>query len=633
VKYIHKIRLGLEHCFTDISPLISLLGEFSPEDIMGQLMERPVREQNEICKKLFHLLRQLLQSDFPHKELIPENVKRVAASLIAPDAYSMERILPILLWIEQLRLKNEQDKVQWISNLHGTAATTDPMTAAFFENFPQVDAQRVSVIREGDAVRIRLPEKKWGRISLLLPEVTVESEREFPLFGYLFVLEAEAVEDRFQIRLLLDLEFSETPYQQRLLSEENWAEFSLSCDRPRLELSLYDYTKRIHSFGWGHIRSLNECCDALQSKFSVLGRSALNEEENRLLILSQLFSSAEYLAHQADIRTFEWNVSALENRFGLNSVMQMLEKQGSVGQRFAALLHTASEAFEQEENERVMQALLTFSRVYNTLGRRVSGCRFAAKILRSFSQATESYIDGYMEQAPHEAVRETLREYLGETLEGLGFSGALPHYTRRYGRSVHYLSFVLAKEPYITDQGELVFPYSLSIARAPLKAVERLSGEESLPDGELYAEDFEQTGRPAKFGRLATEEDAGCASFGVKILNSAREIPNAKELSQQLEYHLLLADNALKDQPLNKAYRATRRRILRRSKTLRRLAIPIMLSSLASAAAVGYWMVDKVFDIHHTKLTVSGFTAAAIIMAIAVLFFLYWRKIRSIWTS
>ena len=633
MQYIHKVRLGLEHCFTDVSPVISLLGEFSPEDTMGQLMDRPIREQNEVCKKLFHLLRQLLQSDFPHKELIPDNVKRIAESLIAPDAYSIERILPILLWLEKLRLKNEQDKVRWISNLHGTAALTDPMTAAFFENFPLVDSQRVSVLLEDGTLRICLPEKQWGQISLTLPEASLDSEMESPLFGYLFVLESEVFENRCQIRLLLDLEFSETSYQQRLLSEENWAEVSLSCAIPKLELSLYDYAKRIRSFGWGHARMLNECCDALQSKFAVLGRSALNDEENRLLILAQLFSSADYVAHKEGGAPFEWNISVLENRFGLNNILQMLEKQGPAGQRFSGFLRTASDAFEQENNDQVMQSLLSFSRLYRALGRSLSGCRFAMNLLQFFTRAAGSYTDVYVEQVPHEAVRNTLQDHLGETLQNLGFSGALPHYTREYGRSVHFLSFVLAKEPSITDQGYLVFPYSLSIARAPSNDLVSPADENSLPGGGFCAEDFEQIGRPAKFGRLATEEDAGCALFGVKFLDPGREIPKAEELSKLLAYHLLVADNALKNQPLNKAYRATLRRILRRRKTLRRLAIPIFLSSLASAAAVGYWMVDNVFDIHHTKLTVSGFTAAAIIMAIAVLFILYWKKIRSIWTT
>ena len=633
MKYMNKTQMGLEHYFSSVSPVFTLLSEFSAEDTLGLLVERSTREQNEFCGNLFDALEVLIKSNFAHKDLIPDNVRRIAESLIAPDAYSIERILPVLTWLEKLHIKNEQNRVQWISSLRGFAAEADQATAAFMENFPLMESQRVSVIREGDNLRVSLPEKQWGQVGLTFPNAQVDGMTEFPVFGYLFVFEASFAEQRGQIQFLLDLDFSETPYQERLLSDEHWMEISFSCDVPVLQTALFDYTRRALSYGWGHAQTLEMCCEALASKQDVLGKIALTTEEHRLLLISQLFCSAMHLNGQGKGEPFEWNASPLANRYGLEAAADFLEKQNEIGNRLSQLLRMALDAFEVGNNKLTLRTLTAFAREFDSLEKSVDGCAFAANMAAHFAQASASYTDNYSEQNAHNTVLKTLSDYLSETLTHLGFSGELPHYSRQYARTVHFLSFVLQTDTRINERGFLEIPYSLSVARVPIRTFANRMGAEKRNPAAFFAEDFRHIGRAADFTRLATEDDAGRAVFEVDFHDPTAVVAQAEQLSKKLEYHLLIADSALKNLPIDKAYRVTLRKMLGRRRAFRRMAVPLLLSSITSVGALAYWMVDNVFDINHTKLTVTGFAALAVVAAVTGLLVTYWKHIRSIWAQ
>ncbi len=631
MRYMDKTSMGLEHYFSDISPVVSLLSEFSAEDTLGILVERPAREQNEVCRALFEALEALVQSDFAHKDLIPANVRRLADSLIAPDAYSIERLLPVFGWLEKLHIHNEQSRVQWISGLRDCAAQTDTLTAALIQNLPQIESQRVSVVREDGGLRIGLPEKLWGRISLTLPDAQMEADVPFPLFGYLFVLEASVEEERCRVVLLLDLEFSDTPYQERLLSDENWLEFEVTCGVPQVNAVLYDYTARALAGGHGHPQTMEICCEALSTKGEVLGRNVLSTEEHRLLLLAQLFCAAARLNRRRPGETFEWNVALLENRYALSGVTGFLEKQEGPGRRLSELLRMASDAYEEGQNELTMRTLTAFAREYGAIPKSLGGCAFAATMVSEFAAVSQGYVGVCSEQEARGAVMATVAGYLEETLSHLGFTGALPHFARRFGHSAHYLSFVQGGDLRISECGDLELPLSLSAARVPLGTLQKIGEEENF--GRFFAEDFKDIGRTADFARLATEDDAGRAVFQVDFHDPSRPVPDAERLVKQLEYHVLVADCALKDQPIDKAYLSTLRRMLGRRRAFRRMVVPLLFSVVASVGAAAFWLVDNVFDQNYTKLTLSGFGALALIAGVVALLFTYWKHIRSIWAQ
>ena len=538
MKYIHLARIGMGLYFDQLSELTAIQAP-SPEECVDELQQNRFPVQREECRRIQGALRRLISQRYQLKGEIPARIQSVATNPFVPTP---EQLLPVFQWVQALQAENQQAEVRCQYALQDVANHLPSETGSFLRAFSAVMTQRISLLPGDGTLTMALPESPWGQASLRFSGVPAELLPTQAVFGYLFWLECDRTENGYEFRFLLDTEFSETLYQERMLQPQHWQEISVFCADVALTCQLCDYTARIRRHGLAGMDALFAAFGELRRKEILLGASALTDGETRLSGMARLLATLDLLPDPLQTRSPEDPIDALlGNRYQLQGTLRQLrEWDPKTGEALAVLLEKAQELNDTEEDTRCERQLNALRQYWTQMRTQGSGLQIAAAALADFQSATAGYtgIPSFAAQWADSA--ELIRAAVEPTLREHRFTGEFPHYVRLVGTRADYLSFTSDPMPVPYGDGTVHLTYSIAVAsvRAEKKdgkitvgsrpyaqcSAAALEPIESVRAGRIFhpSQDGHTLSFPYRFTERPTDsalrdQVAQTALFGVKI--------------------------------------------------------------------------------------------------------------------
>ena len=509
MNYIDRTKIGIEMFLGQLSPLTSALNQHTPEETVELLQQDSYTAQSGECRRIQGGLRRLISNRYTLKDTLPARIRMVAESQFTPTP---ERLLPVFRWAQNLRRDNEQARVRWLYALKDVTSTLRPEAGAFLRSFSELAAQRVSILPENNSVVLAIPDSLWGQISLRFTGMTPESIPHSPLFGYLFWAEADRCSNGFEFRFVIDTEFSDTAYQERLLQSKNWQELTLRCTAIESDIRCCNYAARIESHGFAESDALFMCFGELLRKQSLLGAQVLSGTEARLIGTATLFARLEFVPNAPVMSGHLPPITQLmENRYQLAQTANLLEREcGTFGQTLAAFLRDASDYYEDEDPIRCQKKLRQFCEFLRDAQHSGEIRALTHPLLALFREGCANCTSPEPFAAHYADAQAQIESAVGPLLLQHGFSGQFPHFHRLSGRRAEYISFITDAVPTATADGSLLLHYSIAVARCPVTADTTSPYAFGLPYTELSASGFsydESIG--CRFGRVFHPEQEG----------------------------------------------------------------------------------------------------------------------------
>lgn len=552
MKYIDRYQIGMEYYMAQLSELTSPLNPLAPQDTVAHLQEFSFSVQSDACKTIQAGLRRLVSSRYDLNGVVPARIRVIAESQFTPTA---ERLLPVFKWVESLRRENERARLQWLYALKDVSSRIAPEAGDFLQSFSQSRAQRVTLSFQPGSAVLSVPESLWGQARMVfdapqtdLPQVGAE---ERSLTGYLFWAEADRADDGMEFRFLIDTEFSDTVYTERLLQKQNWQEIRLSCREARMHVTRFDYAGLLRRRGSSGMAALAACFTELLKKQTMLGAMGLSMEENRLLGCAQLFAKSQLLPAVPPPAMQTHADILFENRYLVERTADFFEQNcGELGKELHRLLTDAQEKYDDEQPERTEKLMTRFCETLRQSEFDGSARQVTRPLLRRFAEATAEYCDTpYFSGAYDIACRAAMRG-AEKFLTGHGFTGSFPHYYRLRGGKAEYLSVCVSNEPSLTTDGNLCFVCEIAAAKRRFSRVSGVATVFGLPAAEGCAPEFEFDDRiGTHFGTVDSDETGAPCLFLWPFEGELTE-ENAARSAERLTAMLRIAECGLRGKRL-----------------------------------------------------------------------------------
>lgn len=562
MKYIDRYQIGMEYYMAQLSELTSPLNPLTPQDTIAHLQEFSFSVQSDACKTIQAGLRRLVSSRYDLSGTVPARIRVIAESQFTPTA---ERLMPVFKWVETLHRENAQARQQWLYALKDVSSRISPVAGDFLQSFSQLRAQRVTLTFQPGSAVLSIPESLWGQARMVFdaPQTDLPQAEtgEHSLTGYLFWAEADRTDDGMEFRFLIDTEFSDTVYTERLLQKQNWQEVRLLCREARMHVTLFDYAARLRQRGSSGMAALTACFTELLRKQTMLGTTVLSMEENRLLGCAQLFAKSQLLPGvppplmqtQADV--------LFENRYLVERTADFFEQNcGELGKELHRLLTDAQEKYDNEQPERTEKLMTQFCETLRQSEFDGSARQVTRPLLRRFAEASADCSDAPYFAGAYDIACRAAMHAAEDFLAGLGFTGTFPHYYRLRGGRAEYLSVCISSEPSLTADGRLCFVGEVAAAKRRFSRSGGVPMVFGLPAAEGCAPEFEFDDRiGTHFGTVEADETGAPCLFSWPFAGELTD-ESAAEAAGRLTAMLSIAERGLRGKRLPRAFAARHKR-------------------------------------------------------------------------
>lgn len=469
MKYVDRFSLGIERFFEDKSQMISNIRDFSADEIVLRLAAAPYRVRFSLAHIISDGISQLIESGREVRERIPAEVERLSLIGNTLEPVSVKKLEPFFEWITDILRENEQGHVRWLAAARDAASRMDDVSGEFLVAFTSLINQRVVLKRHGDGIVMTTAEREWGRADLFFPNVCFSvSEPEFPIMGYLFCMETDAVSDNdFRIRMMMDTEFSDEPYVGRMLQDRDWLSVDFSSGKPSLELTEYDYISRLRQAGTPRSEIIEVTNSLLLSKLAMVGNGGLRPSERDMIPLAKLLHGSIGLIRETDenitSRCGELVCEALENRYAVSGIRSLLSSCDC--SRLIKELDSAVDACFDDDTETALKEAKKFARVYLEQIESGTARRLLYKIEQRMIDMMPSECSGSIYYEIEKKISERIENTVSKKLADSGFIGNYPHYTRKKDDRLEYISFVLRSDNYSTKMGNITYNVVLAVGK------------------------------------------------------------------------------------------------------------------------------------------------------------------------
>ena len=558
MKYIDRYQIGMEYYMAQLSELTSPLNTLSPQDTVARLQELSFSVQSDVCKTIQTGLRRLVSSRYDLNTVVPARIRVIAESQFTPTA---ERLLPVFKWVESLRRENERARLQWLYALKDVSTRIAPEAGDFLQAFSALRAQRVTLSFQPGSAMLSIPESLWGQARMIFdspqtePPQTPDQTGESSLTGYLFWAEADRTDGGMEFRFLIDTEFSDTVYTERLLQKQGWQELRVTCGEVRMRVTLFDYAGRLQRSGRSGMAALVTCFTELLKKQTMLGSMALSMEENRLLGCAQLFAKSQLLPEIAPPALPAPSDILFENRYLVERTASYFEQEcGELGKDLHKLLSDAQDKYDDEQPDRSDKLMIRFCETLRQSEFDGSARQVTRPLLRRFATASAEYVDQPYFAAAFGVACRSAQTAAEQFLSRNGFSGSFPHYYRLRGGKAEYLSLYIGDEASLSSEGNLCFLCSVNAAKHRFSRVDGRALVFGLPAGEGNAAEFEFDDRiGAHFGTVDLDGEGSPCLFSWPF-EGELTAEAADCAAERLVSMLKLAERGLRGKKLPKAY-------------------------------------------------------------------------------
>lgn len=562
MKYIDRYQIGMEYYMAQLSELTSPLNPLSPQDTVTHLQEFSFSVQSDACKTIQMGLRRLVSSRYSLNTIVPARIRVIAESQFTPTA---ERLLPVFKWVETLRQENERACRQWLYALKDVSCRIAPEADSFLQAFSQLRAQRVTLSLQPGAAMLSIPESLWGQARMIFDAPQIDplpdESGEASITGYLFWVEADRTDSGLEFRFLIDTEFSDTVYTERLLQKQNWQEIRLCCSEARMHVTRFDYAGRLHRRGCSGMAALAACFTELLKKQTMLGSAALSMEENRLLGCAQLFAKSQLLPAVPPPARLTRADILFENRYLVERTASFFEQEcGELGKELHKLLTDAQDKYDDEQPERSEKLMQRFCETLRQSEFDGSARQVTRPLLKRFAAASAEYDDKPYFAAAYDTACKAAKKQAEEFLNKHHFTGEFPHYYRLRGGKAEYLTLRISDKPSLMTDGRLCFVCEVAAAKRRFFRVNETEMVLGLPAAEGCAAEFEfDDCFGTHYGVVDFDQNGKSCLFSWPFDGELTE-ESAQETAVRLLSMLEIAERGLRGKKLPRAYAARHKR-------------------------------------------------------------------------
>ena len=566
MKYVDRLSLGVERFFDEQSQLMEDVREYSPEEFMARLAHAPYRVRFSAARLAADGIAKVLAFGKEIKKAVPEKVADLARLSSAMEPVNVRSLRPFFEWISDIYKKNEQGHISWLAAARDAASRLDRVTGDFIVAFTSLINQRIVIKKEGDTVVMTTAEREWGVARLVFPQAEFPApELEFPIMGYLFCMETEAQGDsRFGISMMIDTQFSDEPYVGRMLQDEDWLSVDFTCGAPEVKLTEYDYVGRLRLAGTSRSDIVRVASSLLIGKLLMVGREGLRTGEREMIPFAKLIHGSMGLIEEEDAgvidRCEELVTDVLENRYALSGIKSLLI-ECDCG-RLVKHLEAAGEYICDEDDDAAFKEIEKMAHAYVELVESGSARRLLYKLEEKLVGMFSDDCSCSVYSNAEKSVASIVDGAASEKLKQIGFSGVYPHYVRRLGDSLQYLSFVLRSDNYRTKGGEINYNVALAVGKTPTGASAKFSSHGVPIDAPNALDCVPEKGAESKYGELAGEYDDIRVNMTVDVFHDYKiTLDESEKLSELID----IADDSFGSKALPPAYRDHRRAAFRKS--------------------------------------------------------------------
>ncbi len=611
MKYIDRFSLGIERFFEDKSHLTSNLREYSPAEIISRLESAPYRVRFSASHIISDGISQLLESGDSVCERIPDDVALLSQIGNTIEPLGSSRLLPFFEWLADIYRDNEQGHVKWLASIRDAAFRMDRATGEFFVSFSSLLNQRVVIKKQGDGLVLVTAEREWGMVKLFFPHVNIsDPQLEFPIMGYLFCMETDAESDNeFEVRFLIDTQFSDEPYVGRMLQEKDWIYFSFKSGKPVMDLVEYDYVGRLQLAGTSRAEIISASSALLLSKLAMIGSEGLSPREREMVPLAKLFHAALGFVQEEDEavlnRCEELVSEVLENRYALSGIRSMLVNCDC--SKLVKHLDLAGEYFYNEETDRAMKEIEKFANVYVEQVESGTARRLLFRIEERFAEMMPENSCESVYNMSEKAIAKRVTEIAEPHLEQMGFKGEYPHFSRMTDDSLEYLSFVIRSDNFRTRRGEITYNIAVAVGKT-LTGISTKFSPLGVPiDAPNALDCLPEKSPTSKYGELGGDYDDYRVNMVTNIFSDDVIVSDE---SQELFELLKIADDSFSGRALPEQFLEHRRSVIKPSQRIFRSVIDNIHYGVI--AAIMFLLVYALFG-----QALFG-TAVAIVLTVAI---------------
>jgi len=533
MKYMDRRAVGLERFFAQRSDTLTHLDEFSEEELEQRLslLSLPTRLRLAfIVRKALNDLNKL------DGELLPQDIFALAElspfALCKPD-----RMIIFLKWLRELNLRNEQQRVLWMSAMKTAASRFDDSCRSFINAFFMLSNQRVFIKKDGSRIILSLAEREWGRVSAVFEECETEDAPSFPLPGYAVACEAEnSSEGGVRFTFLIDTYFGEGCFEERLIAEKGWRELCFTCTGMKLDAQCVDYAENMRRCGIPKADFIDSVCRIVLNKRVILGGDSLNSLERSMLPAISLLgginalSGSELSAWQSEELIFD----ALDNRYAMENFSRMLKEFHC--SELCAFIDAAARCKAEENDDSALRAAKLF---HGLLERKIADGSARPLLHRLFSLFCEmsSLNDG--STARTKAARtaaECLKSDVQPFMDKLGFHGDFPHFRRNAHGKLEYISFIIDPDYDRLHRGTMSYSASAAAAELDGSFSDRCVQLGLQPEDTTALDCLAEALTVSHYGELCPPDSNHTPKIDINLYNKSFEITRSS--TPLLEDHL-----------------------------------------------------------------------------------------------
>ena len=575
MKYIDRYAYALELYLLQNASFLADVADVPSGSMDARLSALPSHVRSLMSKLLSLVLRNLADEHPEAYSHIPSEISERFSKEQKNDISSSDRLLRFAEWFSGLHTKNEQARINRLAELSNFASRiSSPELAGAADSFLSLDNQRVMIRLESgendSTVLISSAEREWGQLVFRFDGCTELEGFSCSMPGYMCGFEGIVSPDGSRrVNILLDSSFADSAdaeHIDRMLSSDHWQELSFSCSGFSLEPRFYDYAGRMQRLGTPRFELAERCCALLVNKYELLGGDGSMTAAERLFLPTACFLDGGYrliypVENDTDRQCRELIAGALDNRSAMRSFAALLKKC-----RRDKLCSLLDRAVEQFENDSLFGAADAAKKFYRQLEKEVStgaARPLLAELSEQLGGMTADFTgDAY--RAPCElAMLDKLRDITAPELERMGFSGDFPHFFRRRGKHIDYLSFMLDTNNFKPHHGKVSYFATVAAAQLPSSACGTLSGMGISPEQTNALDCLPEADGISHYGELAGEDDCQYVRIDVDLFRSSGSI--TRDESDRLPSYLNIAEHQFRRGRLPIRYRRLRRRMGRRN--------------------------------------------------------------------
>lgn len=499
MKYIDKPYVAAESYFPSVAFIMPREGGVSAEEAASRFASLNFFHQLKLMSQIRKGLINLSGDVNGAYGILPEELRSVSEER---TEFNSNSLMTFFGWYEKVNTRNSGLHNAWKLAVNNCASSIGGEEGRLISSLAFNTNHRCSIVKNEKGILIKILGGYWGSCSLQMDGACVSDDTLLPVYGYISWLEIDRENDVYELRLVIDTEFTASSAKTSF-DYEGYENLTIRCSNFSMDKKLVDYCSYFRNIGKNTEQTVRLCMETLTSKYKILGSNSLSTAERELLPLARLFLALNIFSPNGPIDEYTL-VELLENRYQFKSCISILrniaKKRGSFPVSDA--LENACNEYEGEQGRKTLTLLKWVKKYVYSMGRYGEFLYEENKLLDMLQESLSVCSSEWKNNESINSAGFIISNAAKQVLENNNFKSDFPNFYRHRERYTEFISIVCKNAEFPPKLGEVNLNYKIEFARCTTKELVR----NRLDPNGLSARDVGRLER-SEFGSVADEDD------------------------------------------------------------------------------------------------------------------------------